>query len=206
MRLHEFSNSYENKVIEAIKQVKIDASDFLKSHLATGEYLLRGIHDVELPAVFTEDSPINREPQGQSGVAQQTLDYILRKCGFTSLRHNSICCASDFYGARRFTDNIYYVFPHNGYSFTWSEKINDIGGTHQLSIELRRLADERMDGYHNGILPLETCQKFINDYKFRHDDMTMALTSGNEVTIHGKYTLIKYAYEELIEKLLLFPE
>ena len=138
-------------------------------------------------------------------MAQQTLDYILRKCGFTSLRHNSICCASDFYGARRFTDNIYYVFPHNGYSFTWSEKINDIGGTHQLSIELRRLADERMDCYHNGILPLETCQKFINDYKFRHDDMTMAPTSQNEITIHGRYTLIKVDYNYHVQK-LLFPE
>lgn len=67
---------------------------------------------------------VNRKPTDTNPTIQRKIDDILKAAGFKALRANSIFTTSAVGQAEEY-GTIYFIFPKNGYSFTWSSKHYD---------------------------------------------------------------------------------
>lgn len=184
MRLTEIEFDINN----ALTQIKTRCQQFIRSTKITNKFLYRGIFsDNEF---FKQSSPANRWPIGQSRSEQMMLDYILKLTGFTSLRSNSICCTANESSIENFGDP-YIIFPIDGFTFTWSSTIEDIGGNSPLFTKLHDWVSPKNSASRTGNIPTKIeATAFINEFDFRHEQMPAALESGNEITIHGDYFAI----------------
>jgi len=186
MRINEITE--KDDLFYVFRDLEKNCSDFIKDMKTARRFLWRGISGYDQD-VYTEISPTNRKPNGQTPMEQATLDSYLMAAGFQSLRSNSICCATDYDGLMG--SYVYIIFPHDGYSFTWSSKIKDIGGTPRL----RQFLSQK----HWGTLEQES-ERLIAELDFRDRDMVSALKSGAEITIHGKYTAINESYSNQLSR------
>lgn len=192
MRLNEFDTRIYGRelskedIIEACLSIKENCSNFVYDMKKASKFLYRGVDGIN-PPVFTKTSPWNRKPIGQSQSQQETLDNILKLGGFKSLRSNSICCTSNEYQIEQFGIP-YMIFPKNGYSFTWSSKIEDIGSNNKFAALL--FAINTPD--------YKKAMSVINTFEFKNTDMSSALESENEITIHGEYMAISAYYRDII--------
>ncbi len=195
MRIDEISN-IESKIRLVLDNIIIECRDFCRDMQETHTFLYRGIENLA-KSYFTGDSPINRNPRGQSQDQQWALDKILSLNGFRALRNNSISCTPDVRKAKRWgvgKYETYIIFPHNGFDFTWSQYINDIGSEYRIVDQLEIFNDSPKE------LKDKIAHDFVNEWKFRSSDMDSALISGHEIAIHGKYTAINIRFAPIVKK------
>jgi hypothetical protein len=100
-----------------------DCSDSIAAIKAADKFIYRGMSDS--PLIFKGRSRDNRSPLDTTMRTTEGIDKILSATGFTALRTNSIFCSGDSHQAGMYGDYVYLIFPINGFSFTWSEKIHD---------------------------------------------------------------------------------
>jgi hypothetical protein len=185
-------NTEVSAVIDTCKNVAKNCSQFLNILHKTNIFLYRGIYSDK--AIIIKKSPTGRMPTGQTQSAQYILDTILQNNGFTALRSNSICCSSTLANISSFGPP-YIIFPHNGFSFTWSN-INDIGSNKSLADSLYTIFKKQQ---HNSIsISTNDMKNIINYFKFKNTDLIGALESGNEIAIHGIYTAISRYYIDIV--------
>ena len=168
-----------------LKRLQRDCSDFISS--MDGRPLYRGFTSSNLPKSFITTTRDNRVPKNMPLVAQQQIDSALSAEGFTALRSNSIFCSggrglAESYGA------LYYIFPINGFSFTWSRMTGDLW-RHRNSIRYE------LD---------KGSAQFVEYFKFSNTDMGDAIKSYNEIYIHGRYIALNF-YEWNATIRHLFP-
>jgi hypothetical protein len=187
----------EEDIYTALEYIDENCSEFLTALKGTETFLYRGLDPkFSKTPLFKTQSPINRNPTGQSQPQQAMLDLFLKTSGFTALRTNSILCTTAESQAREF-GLIYIIFPINGFSFTWSKKIPDIGSSKILANELYNCYSVKKYSIKN-IPSREESDKFINDFGFKNNNLSEALLSGNEIAIHGEYIAISRYYIDLI--------
>lgn len=209
MRLNEFFSIPPAEISVQIENLAVSASDAIASMKAAGRFLYRGIRRYGLDEfpIFTATTQPNREPQGQRTDQQKALDKVLADYGFTSLRHNSICCTSSHTQTARF-GRAFIIFPHNGFSFTWSN-ILDIGSNRDTSKQLTRSLKNIIAGNSwNENLPRivtkydSSLDGFMNYFSFRKDDFVTALTSQCEITVTGTYTVVDNRLTKKVNEIL----
>ncbi len=195
MRLIEFEDNknHEDEILQLLKDLRTTGSSAIESMKKVDALLYRGVsneHVCTLP-FFTAESPNNRLPLGQTLTSQQKLDEILKLNNFKALRTNSICCIADFEYIRSF-GTPYIIFPHNGFDFTWSRKISDIGSNNWLRSTLTTSKYK--------IINYKNAKEFNKFFKFENTDLAGALDSMHEISIHGKYTAISGYYVDMVVK------
>jgi hypothetical protein len=166
------------KIEEIFSFIDVHCSDFLKAK-APGKFLYRGIHTDK--DFFLGSSPTDRKSMGQGVIKQKVLDTFLTRSGFTSLRSNSICTTPSRQRAAGW-DTPYYIFPINGFSFAWSPKIDDIGGDYDLYTWLKTYVGKAITG--------KDLELFEAIWQYSQTDLSGAMLSGHEITIHGNYVAV----------------
>lgn len=158
--------------------IKTNCSEYLfelKSSVKNNLFRGMGLKN-ESPPIFLGQSRNDRRPKDSDYSMQTVIDDRLQKLGYTALRRNSIFCTTNMNTASGY-GNIYVIFPLNGFSFTWSENIEDLFYSVNLDSEqIAELNDKEFDNY----------------FDFNGVDFVDALNSGNEIMIHGKYVAVRY--------------
>jgi hypothetical protein len=165
-------------------------------------FLYRGVdRSIEAKPIFVANSPEDRKPIGQTQREQYILDMLLSLEGFEALRSNSVCCSSTQAEIIRF-GTPYIIFPINGFSFTWSSVINDIGSNWDLRMELGEWDKDYTQAIRNNEIKISDCgiTEFVKNCGFKNSDMRNALRSGNEISIHGRYFAISCYYRDIVSE------
>jgi len=195
MRLFELK-SEPVEIAQAISLIKSSCGIALKAFLVTGDFLSRGIDsgpDITsiTSQIFTARPRTDRQPSGLTKMKHKNLDVILSKLGFTALRRNSISCTSNPSAAEEFGD-IFVIFPFDGFSFTWSKTIDDIGSMQYYKEDNNGDAlFDALDDFEPGEISDEFVRKFNAKYKFTNQNFVAALKSGHEIAINGRYIAIQ---------------
>ncbi len=186
---------HELDLTNAILLIKNKCSEFLPIYKKYGP-LYRGIPYFSTNFdIFIAETPINRIALSMPKTIQKIIDSKLEESGFTALRSNSIFCSgsnsfASLYGKLSNGKN-YIIFPLNGFSFTYSEKIYDLFLYYSRNISFP--AD-----LHNNI----SSKEFVSKYKYTNKNLGTGIKCGNEILIHGKYIAINEKYLlEIKEKL-----
>lgn len=107
-----------------IKTIAKECSKAIVEYRKTGLILLRGIGS-NSPVAFMGRSWNNRESKDSSQRLQGIYDNALKSKGFKALRGNSIFTTTDDSFAASY-GNLYYIFPKNNSSYTWSKYEKDL--------------------------------------------------------------------------------
>jgi hypothetical protein len=166
-----------------VSYIQDNCSEFLSVAKDTGLFLYRGL-DTMSSSVFVGRPREGREPKGQSKDQYNLLNQIFELAGIQATRANSISCTSD----RTFTEEFgktYYIFPVNGFSYTWSSRVSDIGSDNTLAKVLRAIIrdEPEIDKYF--------ADNFVKEFDFKDDRLDLAMMEHCEVSIHGKYVAVE---------------
>lgn len=99
--------------------------------------------------------------------------------GINANRSNSISTTSTAGAANSFGE-LFYIFPINGFKFSWSPLVFDFGGMFGEYID----AEDFLDAY-----PGEG--SLVDEFSYTDRYFDAALKSGNEINILGKYVAIE---------------
>lgn len=194
-------------ITKYITWIKKNCSDFLtQSH---GSPLYRGVHRNQLQHlvvnksdIFLGNSEKNRLPKNSDAAAQLAIDAHLKAAGFKALRSNSIFCTGNSRETAGY-GNMYYIFPLNGFTFTWNDKITDLyidwpigpeevaeyqKDKESYSANLSLYGKNKKEKLDN--IFSKPNKEFAIKYGFKKDDLYSAITSFREIYIHGKYLAI----------------
>lgn len=170
--------------------IRKNCSDALSAMIETQKFLYRG-YAFPQPLAFKGRSRNDRRPLSFDVQTQKMLDSMLANNGFEAIRSNSIYVTSqhteaEFYtgyappgqGKNKDSDsgNVYYVFPINGFKFTWAMKTSDLYGDFT---ETDRSWLKSPDPIYR--------DKLIEKYGITNENFAGAVQSGNEILIHGEY-------------------
>ena len=111
---------YQAKYFSIIEK---ECSQFVSEMKKAKRLLFRGI-DTTKHDVFYGRPRVDRQPMDTNIEIQRKIDKLLLVAGFKALRSNSIFATSDASQAEEYGEP-YFIFPKNGYSFTWSSKHSD---------------------------------------------------------------------------------
>jgi hypothetical protein len=202
MRLNEiFSEDDINDILPILKK---SCNEYILSARQSGRFLYRGI-DTERPIMLI-DPPPNRMPQGQSLTEQAMLDRILKMTGFTALRSNSRSCTTNPSDALEF-GNLYLIFPMDGFSYTWSSRIADVGSNRLLAKRLHDWCPPKNSFSKSGSTPTQDeAERFIEEFEFHKDNLPRAMDIGNEIIVKGRYYAISRYYIDEISTYLDIEE
>jgi hypothetical protein len=186
------ADEFEISINDTLTRINDSCKEFISGVKAANTFLYRGI-DTRKP-FFNAATPNTRMPLGQSLQEQAMLDHILKTNGFTALRSNSRSCTPNITEVYLF-GNPYLIFPEDGFSFTWSQHVSDIGISRLVQKELHNWIAPRNPFSKRGNIPThEEALTFIKNLGFRHDNLPEALASGNEIIIHGNYFALSRYY------------
>jgi len=173
-------------IAKYIEIIKIKASDALTDMSNTRRFLYRGIKTG--PDVFVGRPRIDRQSRDTAPEIQEIIDTHLDFLGYLALRRNSLFCAGyDITGGPDAALSLYgipyYIFPFDGFKYTWSSKIKDItdifgNGMYGANPYLVDKLDHMQP------------KEFEAKYAFHDDDFAGALQSGCEIYINGQYAAI----------------
>ncbi len=205
-----FDDKKFKSIAEYIRQHCSESIDALKS---TNAHLYRW----EKPSskITISKTPENRTPKATSLAQMEYLNKALKMCGFTSLRNNSIFCTTSKLtppgGLAWFTDK-FQVFPFNGFKFTWSVYLPDIG-TYMHNIKFgsnESLGDMTFNlGLSNSAISELTkrmsiidANTLIKEMGLKHTEFNAALNSTHEISITGTYVMLPDEISDQIWKYL----
>lgn len=115
----------EDDIFEVFDRIKIECSDFLNMIKGSRKLLWRGAY--ETADVF-EDFTKPRRAIGSSQEWVTIYNELLAIKGIKANRSNSISVTPYMNHASRFGNQVYMIFPKNGFEWS-SQETNDVGGT-----------------------------------------------------------------------------
>lgn len=121
---HKEMHRVDPKAVTYANMVFRDCSQAVKAMQYSGNFLMRGIKDISA-SEFVGKSRNDRWAKDSPANAQKLIDGTLKLAGFTALRGNSIFCTSDWYAAASYGVR-FFIFPKDGFSFTWNKKHRDL--------------------------------------------------------------------------------
>jgi hypothetical protein len=195
MRIDEIEPGQKQEIDGQVEQymelVATNCSDALNAMKQTRHFLYRGYMDAQSIA-FKGASRNNRRPLSFDQDVAEKLDELFDYEGIAAKRSNSIFVSSDMDDATFYTnytpgtmggpkrhDNVYMIFPINGFNFSWARKTSDLFGDWSPYRDTPLLMGNHFD---------ELTQK----YGFTDQDFISAVRSGKEILISGQY----YAFNE----------
>lgn len=201
-----FSSSKYPKYLSLIQRDCTDAIAIMKHQKA---FIYRGVNSS--PNAFVSRSRENRRSLTYA-YGQSVLDKILVAAGFTAIRSNSIFCSADSSVASTY-GNLYFIFPKNGFEYSWSSKFRDsISLTHKIEDKLGsvkpKVNDDEAFVMSTGqneqgeslIDLLDAAQSDPNAAKrfcklagYTNSHLDLGLESHHEIMIRGEYYAIRYS-------------
>jgi hypothetical protein len=154
---------------------------------------------------------------------------MLQAKGITAQRHNSFFTTSSLNRAKDYVDNdvggpiedeIFLIFPCNGFKYAWSSTEYDMVITPFSILALILNANAKKKAVNldyeaklkllkkiaidkNGTVKPEVIDAVYRNYKPKQTDLETAMQIGNEIWIHGKYVAIRNIYSDLINQILV---
>lgn len=103
-----------------IQTLQTECSEFIQvlkqvSTAHSVRYLYRGMRGDA--SVVEGRSRTDRQPKDSVSALSDLLDHHLANLGFEALRRNSIFTTTSYSFAERYGDNVYIIFPKNGFHF-----------------------------------------------------------------------------------------
>ena len=93
---------------------------------AVNRFLYRGTHtNSTTPDIFLSRPREKRVPLDSDENLTSIYDSFLSFRGFKALRSNSLFCTTRASTAAEYGDNVYYIYPVDGFDFTWSMATDD---------------------------------------------------------------------------------
>lgn len=153
-----------------------------------------------LNELFTDfgDSPGKKEVVNDSGLLN-VCDFIKKNC-------------SNIVFANKETGKLFYIFPLNGFNYTWSTKYKDIGKLNVYPNESEENALDLLNrltyvddtnfrsrtGKETSKIPfsINVAKKIVHNLGFTDQQLSKALDSGHELAITGKYVAINISVVE----------
>lgn len=152
--------------------------------MATG--LWSGISNAS--SILIGDSPKDRykyiNPDSDDELNEEMgrlVDDKLLKMGFSALRGNSIYCSGDYNTAWIYGDP-YYIFPYDGFQFTYSTKI----------IDMVLDAGDYFKGEDIEDFEKMAPAAFVKKFGLKNKNLQQGIESNNEIYIHGKYIALHH--------------
>lgn len=184
------------KYAEIIKFLKKNCSEILAINKQTRKFLYRGMSEYKRSDAFIEVPRNNREPLGLSPSDHLMLIKAFRLVGFKAIRNETISVSSNFNIIEDF-GKPFVIFPLNGFSYTWSERFDDIGGFSDV-------IDDELRGLNISNLTKETANLIVDKLGFTDKDITEAMESGHEIAITGPFVALRYkAYVNKLSKSIM---
>lgn len=156
--------------------IDANCTEVIAAMRTAGDFLYRGLNHPDQLTAFQGRSRNNRQSMAFPNEVQEKVDNQLIANGFTAIRANSIFCSGDLQQAKIYSqkkgNNLYIIFPIDGFKFTWATKVADL------------LRDLRRD--------MSIDERFVGYYGYRQDDLAAAIKSHNEIMIHGEYYAFRY--------------
>ena len=112
------------------KLIVPNCSEILKIYISSDNLLYRGTKDVG--HIFRGSSRTNRFPRDSYLLLNELFDVGLRESGMPALRSNSLFVSNSSWVAEDFGNNLYIIFPLDGFEYTWT-KHSDIILTNKLA-------------------------------------------------------------------------
>ena len=204
-----FSSSKYPKYLSLIQRDCTDAIAIMKHQKA---FIYRGVNGS--PNAFVSRSRENRRSLTYA-YGQSVLDKILVAAGFTAIRSNSIFCSADSSVASTY-GNLYFIFPKNGFEYSWSSKFRDsISLTHKIEDKLGnvntsitddesflRLLGAKSQGDQSDSLSelfriattdANAAKRFCKLAGYTNSHLDLGLESHHEIMIRGEYYAIRYS-------------
>jgi hypothetical protein len=191
MRIYEF-NEFDSELAPGEKM------DFLSTNASANDKLILLIEkhcSDALQAMRQAHKPLYRGFRGSHGYAfigaprkarrtftnKGVVDLFnehFKRSGIKANRSNSISTTSAAGAANTFGD-LYYIFPVNGFSFSWSPMVNDFGSI---------FGGYNLEEFHNAY-PGEG--SLVDEFNYTDRYFDAALKSGNEINILGRYVAVE---------------
>jgi hypothetical protein len=158
-----------------IAKVQTECSEYLTAVKNTKRIWYRGA--TYKGQVFQGTTPNSRKPMDTDADVQEYIDKLFSEMGFKALRSNSIFCSADYTATERYGDAMYFIVPKNGFAFTWSPGVRDL---YTKISEIAGPWGDRMD-------PKLVAKDLVRSTKYTNTNLEAALSSQNEVMVHGQY-------------------
>jgi hypothetical protein len=192
LRLNEISNRVNPGAVKEISMKYDDwhlleefmlknCSQFLKvmKQVDYGRNLWHGWGNKQVPDIFLGKSIPDRKPRQASEKQQASLDEKLSQIGYKALRSNSLFCIGNRHSAEEF-GTPYKIFPLNGFSFT--------------AIQYESTPWGKSKWWR----PTDYSEMSLDDFrrmnKFNNSRLDLAINTGNEIWINGRF--LSFAYTE----------
>jgi len=209
-----------NNVVEFVQE---KCSNIIDTYNDTERLLYRGFKIPIEKDVFISESPIKRKPIDSSEIASKIFDMALKQDGIRALRSNSIFTVAHLVRANSYTrdtNQIFAIFPINGFDYCWSASEDDMVITNNrmlISLKIDFNIDPTMTGgkmrdaagkklkneiIENNKIKDEYLQKILDRYEPRNFDIKTAIMKKHEVWIHGSYVAIRQTEGKLIYQIL----
>jgi hypothetical protein len=177
--MYALASKHNNPILKYAKMIERDCSDALSAMRTTHLPLWRGFNS-PLGDIFkgrTRDKRITYTTQA----VVETFNEELARAGIEANRSNSMSCTAKAIDANSFGD-LYYIFPLNGFNFSWSSKIEDFGsvfGHYDTAFGV-------MEAFN-----LDEDDSWVEAFDYKGYDFMSALRSGHEISINGEYYAFK---------------
>lgn len=163
-----------NRIVATIQK---DCSQFIIASKATRMPLYRGVNGA--PATIFKGRPRRDRRTYTEDELVKLFNIGFSELGIKANRTNTIACTSDAEIAGTF-GSPFYIFPINGFEFSWSQKVDDFGAG---------FIDDDVYGiiakYQKNPI------KLVKKYGFTDKNFNRALLSGHEINVLGEY----YAFD-----------
>ncbi len=189
--------------------VEKNCSNILSTYKETGNVLFRGVTGKTNTAkLFLGQSRNDRKPIASSNeIYAQICDLYLKLAGFTALRGNSTFCNSDYDEVMWWGDEVYIIFPINGFTYGYSRTRTNIPASDYKYQSNVVILYTHID-YHQP-LPftnkelLKQATKFVAQNNIKNTQIEDALDYAKDIWIHGRYIAFSYQnYAARISKAL----
>lgn len=211
MRLYEIDAGEKHSIPDlptAVREIKQNCGQALAAMREANKLLYRGTKD--FPGdFFVARTREDRVPKSSPATFQRNIDKALKSAGFGALRSNSIYVTSNESDANAYAiskhiggvigDNdyrtLYMVFPKDGFSFTWSPKIDD------LYVDEWNLWNKFENGHHKRMQFFyhddqdDLIPEFLQAAEYTNQDFPAAIASRHEVMISGIYYGINISFQ-----------
>jgi hypothetical protein len=106
------------RLLKALTFIDNHCQQFLNDAKKAKNYIFRGLRNSP-DSIFIGKSRLKRMAKDTTPENHIRLNKMLKACGFKARRDNSIFCTPSTSAAKEFGD-IFFIFPIDGFSYTWS--------------------------------------------------------------------------------------
>jgi len=162
-----------------VERIKNDCSEFL--HECGGRMLYHGENGVNILSRAFVGTSKERGPHDASLMMQKAVDAQLSEDGFSALRNDSLFCTGHGMTAAEY-GTVFYIFPLDGYTYTWSKEIDDLCASYPISNTKWKVFSELDKEYYDDMLahgPTDSSETFekrfhlpANRWKFFANSVT----------------------------------